>query len=145
MRRGRSGYAPVGGSPRSPGRGHGENGIERRCASRFLTAATDLAPHGVAVHTAARVVALAGADEIFVSSTTRDLLSANDFALELAGSFELKRPDRGARSVPCRWLMPYHAPRNDQIPSRVDIWRAAAPNSSARLRAGWGPSIVAWT
>jgi len=46
--------------------------------------------HGVAVHTTARVVALAGADEIFVSSTTRDLLSAVDFALEPAGSFELK-------------------------------------------------------
>jgi class 3 adenylate cyclase/uncharacterized cupin superfamily protein len=46
--------------------------------------------HGVAVHTTARVVALAGADEIFVSSTTRDLLSPNDFALEPAGSYELK-------------------------------------------------------
>lgn len=46
--------------------------------------------HGVAVHTTARVVALAGTDEIVVSSTTRDLLNANDFALEPAGSFELK-------------------------------------------------------
>lgn len=46
--------------------------------------------HGVAVHTTARVTALAGSDEIFVSSTTRDLLNANDFALEPAGSFELK-------------------------------------------------------
>jgi class 3 adenylate cyclase len=54
--------------------------------------------HGVAVHTAARVVALAGGDEIFVSSTTRDLLSANDFALEPAGSYELKGLT-GAREV----------------------------------------------
>jgi class 3 adenylate cyclase len=54
--------------------------------------------HAVAVHTTARVVALAGADEIFVSSTTRDVLSAIDFALEPAGSFELKGL-RGARQV----------------------------------------------
>jgi class 3 adenylate cyclase len=54
--------------------------------------------HGVAVHTTARVVALAGADEIVVSSTTRDLLSASDFALEPAGSFELKGLT-GAREV----------------------------------------------
>jgi class 3 adenylate cyclase len=54
--------------------------------------------HGVAVHTTARVVALAGADEIFVSSTTRDPLSASDFALEPAGTFELKGLT-GARQV----------------------------------------------
>ncbi|HEV2218538.1 MAG TPA: adenylate/guanylate cyclase domain-containing protein [Candidatus Dormibacteraeota bacterium] len=54
--------------------------------------------HGVAVHTTARVVALAGADEIFVSATTRDLLNPNDFALEPAGSFELKGLT-GAREV----------------------------------------------
>ena len=54
--------------------------------------------HGVAVHTAARVVALAGDDEMIVSSTTRDLLSANDFILEPAGSFELKGLT-GAREV----------------------------------------------
>lgn len=45
---------------------------------------------GTAVHTTARVVALAGSDEIFVSSTTRDLRNANDLAIEPAGSFELK-------------------------------------------------------
>ena len=54
--------------------------------------------HGVAVHTTARVVALAGPDEVVVSSTTRDLLSANDFVLEPAGSFELKGLT-GAREV----------------------------------------------
>ena len=54
--------------------------------------------HGVAVHTTARVVALAGPDEVFVSSTTRDLLNANDFALDRAGSFELKGLT-GAREV----------------------------------------------
>jgi class 3 adenylate cyclase len=47
-------------------------------------------PHGVAVHTAARVVALAPAKEVYVSGTTRDLLAGTDFVIEPAGSFELK-------------------------------------------------------
>ena len=46
--------------------------------------------HGVAVHTAARVVALAGAGQVYVSGTTRDLLAGTAFGLEPAGSFELK-------------------------------------------------------
>src|SRR5262249_3156170 len=45
---------------------------------------------GVAVHTAARVMAIAPAGGVIVSRTTRDLLSASDFAIEPAGSFELK-------------------------------------------------------
>lgn len=55
-------------------------------------------PHGVAVHTAARVVALAAADEVIVSSTTRDLLGGPGFRVEPAGSFELKGLT-GAREV----------------------------------------------
>jgi len=47
-------------------------------------------PYGVAVHTAARVVALAGAGEVYVSSTTRELLGGGGFNLEPAGAFELK-------------------------------------------------------
>jgi class 3 adenylate cyclase len=45
---------------------------------------------GVAVHAAARVLARAGADEVLVSSTTRDLLEGSDLILEDAGSHELK-------------------------------------------------------
>jgi class 3 adenylate cyclase len=45
---------------------------------------------GVAVHMAARVMALANADEVFVSGTTRDLLAGSGFALDQAGTFELK-------------------------------------------------------
>lgn len=55
-------------------------------------------PHGVAVHTAARVVALASPDEILVTSTTRDLLGNSAFRLEQAGAFELKGLS-GAREV----------------------------------------------
>ena len=45
---------------------------------------------GVAVHAAARVLARAGADEVLVSSTTRDLLEGSGLSLEDAGAHELK-------------------------------------------------------
>lgn len=45
---------------------------------------------GVAIHAAARVMALASAGEVMVSWTTRDLLEGSGLTLEEAGSFELK-------------------------------------------------------
>ena len=45
---------------------------------------------GVAVHAAARVMSLAHADEVLVSSTTSDLLEGSGLLLEDAGSHELK-------------------------------------------------------
>jgi class 3 adenylate cyclase len=45
---------------------------------------------GVAVHAAARVMSLAGPDEVFVTSTTSDLLDGSDVVLEEAGTYELK-------------------------------------------------------
>jgi class 3 adenylate cyclase len=45
---------------------------------------------GVAVHTAARIMALAGSDEVVISSTTRDLLEGSGLILEDAGVHELK-------------------------------------------------------
>jgi class 3 adenylate cyclase len=45
---------------------------------------------GVAVHAAARVMSLAGPDEVLVTSTTRDLLDGSDLVLEDAGTHELK-------------------------------------------------------
>jgi class 3 adenylate cyclase len=45
---------------------------------------------GVGVHTAARVAALAGAGEVFVSGTTRDLLDGSGVSLEHRGDYELK-------------------------------------------------------
>ena len=45
---------------------------------------------GVAVHAAARVMSLAGPDEVFVSSTTSDLLDGSGVVLEEAGTYELK-------------------------------------------------------
>jgi class 3 adenylate cyclase len=45
---------------------------------------------GIAVHTAARLLSLAGPDEVVVSSTTRDLIEGSGLALEDAGTHELK-------------------------------------------------------
>jgi class 3 adenylate cyclase len=45
---------------------------------------------GVAVHAAARVMALAGPGEVFVTSTTSDLLDGSGVVLEEAGTYELK-------------------------------------------------------
>jgi class 3 adenylate cyclase len=45
---------------------------------------------GVAVHTAARVMSVAGAGEVLVSSTTRDLLEGSGIHLQDAGAHELK-------------------------------------------------------
>ena len=53
---------------------------------------------GIAVHTAARVMAMAGSDEVMVSSTTRDLLEGSGVTLEEAGTHELKGLT-GARSL----------------------------------------------
>ena len=54
--------------------------------------------HGVAVHAAARVMSLAGAGQVFVSWTTRDLLAGSGISVETAGSHELKGLD-GAREI----------------------------------------------
>ncbi len=45
---------------------------------------------GVAVHAAARVMSLAGPGEVFVTSTTKDLVDGSDVVLEEAGTHELK-------------------------------------------------------
>jgi class 3 adenylate cyclase len=45
---------------------------------------------GVAVHAAARMLSLAGPDEVLVSATTRDLIEGSGLVLEEAGTHELK-------------------------------------------------------
>lgn len=55
-------------------------------------------PRGVGVHAAARVAALAGPGEVFVSGTTHDLLEGSGLALESRGHHEL-RGLNGARSI----------------------------------------------
>jgi class 3 adenylate cyclase len=50
--------------------------------------ATDV--RGLAVHAAARIMAVAGPDEVLVSSTVRDLLEGTDFTFEDRGQHDLK-------------------------------------------------------
>jgi class 3 adenylate cyclase len=50
--------------------------------------------HGVAVHAAARVMAIADAGQVFVSWTTRDLLAGSSISVESVGSHELKGLDK---------------------------------------------------
>jgi class 3 adenylate cyclase len=53
---------------------------------------------GFAVHAAARVMSIAGAGQVFVSWTTRDLLAGSGISVETAGHHELKGLE-GAREV----------------------------------------------
>jgi len=87
-----------------------------RCAAAMIDAVADLGIHiraglhtgevelaagnlhGIAVHAAARVSALAGPDEVFVSAVTRDLLDGSGLVFEERGLHELKGLT-GARPV----------------------------------------------
>jgi len=53
---------------------------------------------GVAVHAAARVMSLAGAGQVFVSWTTRDMLAGSGISVESTGTHELKGLD-GLREI----------------------------------------------
>jgi class 3 adenylate cyclase len=53
---------------------------------------------GIAVHIGARIAAAAGADEVLVSSTVRDLVAGSGLAFEDAGEHELK-------GIPERWRL----------------------------------------
>jgi class 3 adenylate cyclase len=53
---------------------------------------------GIAVHIGARVAAIAGPNEVFVSSTVKDLVAGSGLAFEDAGEHELK-------GVPDRWRL----------------------------------------
>jgi class 3 adenylate cyclase len=53
---------------------------------------------GMAVHIAARICATAGPGETLISSTTRDVISADDLSFEDRGSYELKGIE-GARTL----------------------------------------------
>jgi class 3 adenylate cyclase len=94
------------------------NGAARgvRCAAAMVDAVTDLRIeiraglhtgevelaagnlHGLAVHAAARVSALAGPNEVLVSAVTRDLLEGSGLMFEERGLHELKGLT-GARPV----------------------------------------------
>ena len=55
-------------------------------------------PRGIAIHTCARIMSLAGAGEVLVSSTTRDLVDGSGLEFEDRGEHELRGID-GTRRV----------------------------------------------
>ena len=55
---------------------------------------------GLAVHAAARVLAVAGDSEVVVSETTKDLLEGSGLVVEDAGAHELKGISGRAAPVP---------------------------------------------
>ena len=57
---------------------------------------------GLAVHTAARIMAVGGPDEVLVSSTTFDLLEGSGLKLEEAGTHEMKGLPGAAQGVSAR-------------------------------------------
>ena len=76
-----------------------ETGLEIRAG--LHTGEIELVPgdvHGVAVHLAARIMALAGPGEVLISSVTRDLLAGAGHRFESRGRHQLKGID-GEREV----------------------------------------------
>jgi class 3 adenylate cyclase len=71
---------------------------------------------GLAVHVAARVAALAGADEILVSSTIRDLVVGSALTFADRGS-------RALKGVPGRWRLFGVEPREADRSVRSLLWR----------------------
>lgn len=63
--------------------------VERRAGDK---------PRGIAIHVGARVMGLAGTGEVFVSSTTRDLVAGSGLEFEDRGEHELKGVE-GTRRV----------------------------------------------
>jgi class 3 adenylate cyclase len=71
-----------------------ELGLEVRCGVHTgEVERTADKPRGIAVVTCARIVALARADEVLVSATTRDLVAGSDLEFEDRGEHELKGID----------------------------------------------------
>jgi class 3 adenylate cyclase len=67
--------------------------VERRAGDK---------PRGIAVHVGARVMSLAGAGEVLVSSTTRDLVAGSGLEFEDRGEHELKGVDGRRRLYAAR-------------------------------------------
>lgn len=66
---------------------------------------------GIAVHTGARVAALAGADEVLVSNTVRDLVAGSGIQFSDRGAHALK-------GIPGEWrLFAVQQPARDILPA----------------------------
>ena len=80
---------------------------------------------GLAVHIGARVSGFAGAGEVLVSNTVKDLVVGSGFGFADRGEHELK-------GVPGRWRL--HAVREGQEPEAVPVERELRPGDRLALR-----------
>jgi class 3 adenylate cyclase len=79
---------------------------------------------GLAVHTGARVAALAGPGEILLTSTVRDLVAGSGLELDDRGPHELKGVPGPWRIFAARCGVSHPDPQGDETSSRAAI---AAP------------------
>ncbi len=71
--------------------------IQGTASCQIHTGEVEVLPNdigGVAVHTAARIMALGGVHEIVVSSVTRGLVDGSSFRFEDRGLHQIKGPER---------------------------------------------------
>jgi len=89
---------------------------------------------GVGVHIAARIGALAGASEVLVSSTVRDLTTGAGFSFEARGAHALKGVPGRWRTYAAKAEAPAARPRRRApSPEPVAATAAKAPTDSIRL------------
>ena len=89
---------------------------------------------GVAVHTAQRVMSVAGADDVYVSSTTAELLRGSGLRLEDAGTHVLKGldgPYHLFRLASSDVIRPAAPAERGSTPDRALAARGATPESGA--------------
>src|SRR5919109_503632 len=100
-------------------------GLDVRCGLHFGEAET-IEGHrgGIAVHIGSRVMSLAGAAEIFVTGTVRDLIVGAGVALEDAGTYRLK-------GVPDEWRL-WRVTRLDGAPVASPLPADEAAEARAR-------------
>ena len=108
-------------------RGVQEIGLDVRCGLHFGECETiDGRLGGIAVHIGARIMALGGAADVFVTSTVRDLVAGGDTQWEDRGSHELK-------GVPGSWQV-WRLEKLDvsALPTPLDPARASSVRESQR-------------
>jgi class 3 adenylate cyclase/streptogramin lyase len=90
--------------------------------------------HGIVVHTGARVMAQAGAGEVVITQTVKDLVAGSRFELKERGSVDLK-------GIPGRWTLFDVVKVDDQL--RPDSIESATVAMERRERASVKPRTIA--
>jgi class 3 adenylate cyclase/streptogramin lyase len=120
-------------------------GLDIRCGLHAgETGAVEGRPGGVAVHAAARVMALAGPAEILCTATVRDLVMGTDIGFEPRGAHELKGVPGtwdilAVRSTPKRVPQPLST---EQARERLEAIQPQEPRQTRRVIVGATAVVV---